>query len=197
MRLLLLLSVALLSACQPFWQTKPELTRDQRWQNHQQSVEAIDQWSFQGRSLIRQGQEGWNAGIRWTQEEDDFSIKLSGPFAQGGMLLAGDNSAVTLTLDDGESRTASSPEVLLEETLGWLLPVSALRDWVRGLPYAALKTDFIELNDEGHMTRLEQAGWEIEIKRYKPFAGTQMPDKVFIEHPDLSLRLVMHRWQKL
>lgn len=197
MKFLLPFFLLLLTACQPFWQTKPETTRDQRWQNHQQSVQAIENWSFQGRSLIRQGQEGWNAGLRWTQNADDFRIKLSGPFAQGGMLLAGDDEAVTLTLDDGESHTAATPEALLEETVGWLLPVSALRDWVRGLPHDGLKTDFIELNEDGQMTRLEQAGWQVEIKRYKPFAGTRMPDKVFIEHPDLSLRLVMNRWREL
>lgn len=197
MKLLLPLILVLLTGCQPFWQTKPEIPRDQRWENHQQSVRAIDNWSFQGRSLIRQGQEGWNAGIRWTQNDEDFNIKLSGPFAQGGMLLAGDNENVTLTLDDGESYTAETPEALLEETVGWLLPVSALRDWVRGLPYDELATDFIELNEDGQLTRLEQAGWQIEIKRYKPFAGIQMPDKVFIEHPDLSVRLVMDRWREL
>ena len=189
--LLLLLSI---TACTPIWQTKPTQTPEQRWQQRLTEQAALHDWSFHGRTAIVQGREGWNAGISWEEQGDQFRIKLSGPFAQGGVLLDGNPQTVTLTLDDGDTLTAATPEQLLAEAMGWLLPVSALRDWVRGIPYTELPIDNKQLDEQGRLIQLEQAGWEIEFLRYIPFENYSMPEKVFMKHPDLSVRLIISDW---
>jgi outer membrane lipoprotein LolB len=188
--------VLLLSACTPVWQTKPVQSPEQLWQQRQAEQAQLKTWSFKGRTAIVQGREGWNAGINWVERDEQFNIKLSGPFSQGGVELDGNPQAVTLTLDDGETMTADTPEKLLAEAMGWLLPVSALRDWVRGVPYDGVPVDSKTLDAEGRLTRLEQAGWQIEFLRYMPFSGMSMPEKVFMKHPDLSVRLVVSGWSR-
>jgi len=136
MRLVWLAALSLLlTACAPLWQAKTTESPEQKWQQQQQEIASLKDWRFRGRTAITQGREGWNAGITWQQQGDGFDIKLSGPFSQGGAELMGDAQQVTLTLDNGEQYSAQTPEQLLAKTLGWLLPVSALRDWVRGVPY--------------------------------------------------------------
>lgn len=186
-----------LTACTPFWQTKaPVSSPDALWQLRLQQQSELHDWAFVGRTAIVQGREGWNAGIVWEEQDQEFHIRLSGPFSQGGVALDGNTDQVTLTLDDGEQLSAPTAEQLLAEAMGWLLPVSALRDWVRGVPYAGVAVDKQELDEQGRLLRLEQAGWQIEFLRYMPFEHYSMPEKVFMKHPELSVRLIVSDWRR-
>jgi len=195
MRYLLSLTLmVMLAGCAPLWQSKQVQDPEQLWQQRLSQQAKLDAWAFKGRTAIIQGREGWNAGIQWQEQGQQFHIKLSGPFSQGGVELDGNAETVTLTLDDGEQLSAPTPEQLLAEAMGWLLPVSALRDWVRGLPYAEFPVDSKELDAQGRLAKLEQAGWQIEFLRYMPFQGSSMPEKVFMKHPDMSVRLIVSDW---
>ena len=186
--------ILMLTGCAPLWQSKPAGDPEQLWQQRQMQQADLNAWAFKGRTAIVQGREGWNAGIHWQERGQQFQIKLSGPFSQGGVALDGNAETVTLTLDDGETVSAATPEQLLAEAMGWLLPVSALRDWVRGVPYSKLPVDSKQLDAQGRLTKLEQAGWQIEFLRYMPFKGTSMPEKVFMKHPEMSIRLIVSDW---
>jgi outer membrane lipoprotein LolB len=193
LRTFLLILLFTISACKPIWY-KPPLSPDGMWQQRLPKLEIVKNWQFDGRTAITQGNEGWNAGIKWRQQQDDFLIKLTGPFAQGGSELAGDKQNVVLTTSGGERVEAVSPEALLKDNAGLQLPVSALRFWVRGLPYRVLNVDAIRLDPEGRITYLNQEGWKITIKSYIPFGDVFMPAKVFIRHDDLSIRLIISDW---
>jgi outer membrane lipoprotein LolB len=187
--------VVFLSACSALLEKPPETPAEERWQQRQLALQSITEWSFRGRTVITQDREGWNAGVNWTQQGDFFQIRLTGPFSQGGVDLQGDAQQVTLTMSDGEQYQAATPEQLLNEVIGLRLPVSALRDWVRGLPHQGLETDAQELDDQGRLVSLEQEGWQIAFMRYVPVAGQQLPDKVFIEHADLNVRIAVTSWR--
>lgn len=192
--LLSLILILMLAGCAPLWQSKQAQDPEQLWQQRLSQQAKLDAWAFKGRTAIIQGREGWNAGIQWQEQDQQFHIKLSGPFSQGGVELDGNPETVTMTLDDGETLSAATPEQLLAEAMGWLLPVSALRDWVRGVPYAQLPVDNKQLDAKGRLTKLEQAGWQIEFLRYMPFQGSSMPEKVFMKHPEMSVRLIVSDW---
>lgn len=194
-RLLIMLAALLMTACTPLWQTKPPASAEVMWENRQASLKQLDDWSFRGRTVIRQDEEGWNVGVDWWQRQDDFTIRLFGPFSQGAVELKGDSKLVTMTFSDGESYSAATPEQLLAEVMGWLLPVSALRDWVRGLPHATIKINEKSLDGKGRLSTLSQAGWEVEFVDYVPLDGNDVPAKIFIEHPQLSIRLVINDWK--
>lgn len=187
--------VVFLSACATLLDKPPLPLAEERWEQRQLALQAITDWSFRGRTVITQDREGWNAGVNWTQQGDTFQIRLTGPFSQGGVELQGDAQKVTLIMSDGEQFQAPTPEQLLSEVVGLRLPVSALRDWVRGLPHQALEVDEQQLDDQGRLVSLVQDGWQIAFMRYVPASGQQLPDKVFIEHADLNVRIVITSWR--
>src|SRR5690554_3593949 len=196
MRLFFVITVAMLmSACSPVWQAKPLQSAEVLWEARQTSLKQLDNWSFRGRTVIRQDKEGWNVGVTWQQTQADFAIRLFGPFSQGAVELKGDSQLVTMTFADGDSYSAATPEQLLAEVMGWLLPVSALRDWVRGLPHESIEIDEKKLDEKGRLIQLSQAGWQVEFVEYVPLDGNEVPAKLFIEHPQLSIRLVMNGWK--
>ena len=185
----------LVSACKPIWYKPPD-TPEALWQLRAQKLATLTNWAIKGRTAVTQGNEGWNAGISWSEQQDQYQIRLVGPFAQGGVMLTGDKQRVVLTMANGEQISSTSPETLLQEHMGVRMPVSALRDWVRGLPYQKQPVDVMELDAEGRITYLKQQDWEVEILRYVPFEQYYMPAKIFIKHPDLSLRLIIRDWER-
>jgi outer membrane lipoprotein LolB len=193
-RLTVLAISVLLVGCAPLIQQKQALNPEEQWQARQEQLIQLTDWKISGRTAITQEKEGWNAGLNWVQQGGQFEIKLLGPFSQGGVTLMGNNHAVSLTMDDGTVLTAATPESLIAEALGIYLPVSALRSWVRGIPYSELTVEQLMFNEKGQLTHLEQQGWNIDYKRYIPFQRYTMPAKVFIRHESLSLRLIISDW---
>jgi len=193
---IVLLILVSTSACVPIWQTKQTTTSPESlYQIRYQALSQLDRWIIKGRTVITQDKEGWNVGLYWQQDRGDYQIKLEGPFAQGGVTLEGSEEHVVLTLNNGDKLTAATPEALISQAVGWNLPVSALRDWVRGIPNRGQSFESVTYDDEGRITRLVQQGWEVEYLRYMPFKTYSMPSKIFIRHPELNLRLVIMSWR--
>tara|TARA_R110002049_G_scaffold287640_5_gene469797 strand:+ start:1190 stop:1789 length:600 start_codon:yes stop_codon:yes gene_type:complete len=198
MRLVAVIALLLTTtACAPLWQSRPASNPDLLWQQRHQALVQLDQWQLHGRTVITQGKEGWNAGLRWQENRGEYQIKIEGPFSQGGITLDGNDDQAILTMADGQKISAADPEVLIKAALGIQLPVSALRDWVRGIPYASLNINQLELDDEGQVTHLIQDGWDINFSKYVPFGIYTMPTKIFIKNQDLSLRLAVTRWKRI
>lgn len=186
----------LLAACSST-PVKPLAEAGILWQARQLQLAQIQQWQLNGRTVITQGKEAWNANLYWQQNQDQYHIKLLGPFSLGGVELTGNEHSATLTLDDGQQISAANAESLLAETFSWQLPVNALHDWVRGLPYAKASYQTLELDDYGRITLLTQQGWQIKFLRYTTAEGLSLPSKIFITHPDISLRIVISQWDEL
>jgi len=182
------------SACVPIWQTRTSDSPEALFAERAIDLNQLDQWKIKGRTVITQGREAWNVGLRWKEDRVLYQIKLEGPFSQGGVTLDGNQEQVVLTMMTGEKVASTNPEDLISEVVGWNLPVSALRDWVRGLPYGEQTIESVTYDDEGRITHLVQQGWKIEYMRYVPFKNYSMPSKIFIKHPDLSVRLVITSW---
>ena len=194
--LLFLVLTVMLVGCTPIWQTRPDTSPESLWQARQLALLQLNNWKIQGRTVVRHKQEAWNVGLRWQQNNDEFQISLLGPFAQGGVGLEGNDKHVTMTMDDGQKLHSTNAEELIAETLGMQLPINALRDWVRGIPYQQSKIDLVEYDDDGRIIHLVQQGWNIDFKRYVPFKQYSLPSKVFITQTDRSLRLVITSWKQ-
>lgn len=191
----LALASFLLNACSTLPTSTGPTTPDQAWQQRHVEMNKLTNWALRGRTAITQADEGVNAGITWQQNGDVYVIRLAGPFSQGGAVLTGNKHKVTLTVDNGDTYSAATPEQLLAESVGLQLPVSALREWVKGIPFSGLGVDNKTLDEQGRLKTLQQAGWEVEYLRYVPFENTTMPGKIFITHPGLNVRLIISDWR--
>ena len=104
------------------------------WQAHKAQVAALDGWQISGKVGIRAPRDSGSGTLFWLQRQDYFDIRLSGPLGRGAARLTGREGNVLLEVANQGRYEAESPEALLEEQLGWRLPVSHLFWWVRGLP---------------------------------------------------------------
>ena len=158
---------------------------------HRTRLVELDQWRLQARAAVRQGEEGGTVDLQWSQGPTTYSLDLSGPFGSGHLRLSGDDSGARLQRG-GEVLEAESAETLLEATLGWSVPVPALRRWVIGLPGGSV--DY-RIDEYGRLAQLRDGPWSVVYQQYRPVDGLELPARLVLERRDLSIRLAISDWQ--
>ena len=185
----------LLSACEITPEVVPVDDPQRVWSERQARLATIGQWTAVGKLGIQSSRDSWSAGMRWRQDRDSYSIRLSGPLGQGLMELRGVPGLVEMhTSDDGVYR-APSAEELMEVHAGWRVPLTGLRYWILGRPDPAAEIVVLELDPGGRLAELRQLGWTIRFERYGEFDNIALPTKLTLDNPQVRAKLVIRSWQ--
>ena len=188
--------IALLAGCAGF--SSRESLEGQgdstHWQAHKSRIAALDGWQITGKVGIRAPRDSGSGTLFWLQRQDYYDIRLAGPLGRGAARLTGRPGGVVLEVANQGRYEAPSPEALLEEQLGWRLPVSHLVWWVRGLP-APHSRSRVTLDRDSHLARLEQDGWQLQYLSYVEQSGYRLPERIKLQGKDLDITLVIKDWQ--
>lgn len=168
---------------------------DLAWSGRSVRLQEMQAWDFSGRISVSGPEGSWNARIQWTQQGDAYDIYFMTPFGQRIARLEGGQTGVVLQLPDKEPLRAATAEELLATTFGWSAPVQALRYWVLGAPRPR-QVAASRLDERGRLLRLEQDGWRIDYPQYTAVGGAMgdLPRRLTLEAPPLSIRLVVDSW---
>ncbi|WP_145141180.1 lipoprotein insertase outer membrane protein LolB [Pseudomonas duriflava] len=164
------------------------------WKVHKTRISALDGWQINGKVGIRTQNDSGSGTLFWLQRQDYFDIRLSGPLGRGAARLTGRSGDVTLEVANQGRFQADSPEALLEQQLGWRLPVSHLLWWVRGLPAPESRSQ-LTLDANSHLSQLVQDGWTVEYTRYAEQNGYPLPERIKLHGQDLDVTIVIKDWQ--
>lgn len=164
------------------------LSRPQR--NAQLS--AINSWAARGSIAIHTQQKGWNASFHWQQQSKNYNITLFGPLGTNRVQLSGSPQHVTLQTAN-KTVSAYTPEALLQQELGWNIPVSDLVYWLRGTPGPDTRSrQSYDMNN--HLVHLTQQGWNIVYLRYIAVNGIDLPNRLLLSNGPLQIRVVISQW---
>ena len=165
------------------------------WNDRAKNLADLHAWHIKGALGVRTPQESWTASVQWQQQDaTHYTVSLFGPLGTGAAKLTGAPQSVTLESGNGQTIHAKSPEELLTKQAGWVLPVSHLYYWVRGLPVPGIPAD--KTFDESHrLTLLKQQGWTIQYLRYTSVHQLDVPSKIFLDNAQLNVKLVINQWQ--
>jgi outer membrane lipoprotein LolB len=83
---------------------------------------------------------------------------------------------------------------MLEDNLGWSLPVSHLLWWVRGLPAPSSRSR-LQLDGDSRLARLEQDGWQVDYLSYGQHQGHWLPERFKLKGAGIEVTLVVKDWQ--
>lgn len=190
----LLLSLLLYGCASPMqvnftpqnYQTKP-------WQQRKTHLVKKKQWYMQGAVSIQVQNKTQMGSFTWQQQQDNYTIQLSGPLNIAGVQLRGNSQNVALWRG-GKWNYANTPETLMKQQLGWYLPISNLYYWVRGLPAPGIPAK--EQHDQfGHLSDLQQQGWQITYQAYQTRGNVDLPRKIYLNNQGLHAKLVIKQWQ--
>jgi outer membrane lipoprotein LolB len=184
----------LLSACAV---RGPVAERESRlvWQQRQVSLLALSDWGVDGRAAIDDGRSSAKVSLRWEQQEQQFDMRLMSFFGQQLARLQGDNGGVVILSQPGQpQQQADSAVLLMQQVLGWSLPLDGLRFWVVGVPVPGRAADW-GVDGQGQLEWLEQDGWRVEFAGYQAASGLTLPHKLSLYNGALRARLVLDHWR--
>ena len=166
------------------------------WQAEQQRRQQIKNWEIRGRLGVQTEVTGGNVDIIWKQSAQDYSIRLIAALGTGNYHIKGDDVAAVVHYPGGQVKTIYNTDDIFTSVLEIDLPVSAVKDWIRGLPARSMIIDDIQWNDQGLLHSVKQSGWNVEIKRYTG-GKLLLPHIIYLsrnDNDDLDIRLALKQW---
>jgi len=184
----------LITACS----TVPTVEIDQAelillYQARSDVLTAAEGWALKGRLAVNDGEEGGSGHLSWQQYGQASSMNFHGAFGRGAWQLNADEKGAVLEWADGEVHRADTVGELIEQWLGWTIPVSALAWWVRGLT-APGDWDLRQLNAQGNLEKLSQLGWNIEYGQYRDAGRVSMPVKLTARRQSYTVKFAIQDW---
>ena len=161
------------------------------WQQYQLKLNAMQTWSIYGLVGVVTPQRMSSAHFSWQQNHSMYHMSFSGPLGIGEVRLSNQGGIVRLIQSSGKVLSASNPEALMQNELGWSVPLSGLRFWIRGLPQPAAMTPSIQLNHYGVLQKLQQSGWQIHYSQYHMHDGVPLPYKIILQRPGLKVSMIL------
>jgi outer membrane lipoprotein LolB len=144
-------------------------------------------WSFDGRLALSDEKNSLSVSIAWKHQLDSDEIELTGPLAQGRVLVT--IYVDKVEVDDGDKKQTyyGVSDAILTAQLGVDIPFNALRYWVLGIndPQQA----YVELN-EGFM----QNAWQLQYKALQAVQGGWLPKRLSADKDKTKVKLVIDEW---
>jgi outer membrane lipoprotein LolB len=150
-------------------------------------------FAFNGRVAIKQGGKRENAGLRWVHRAAEDEILLLAPLGQTVARIHRDDGLATLDAS-GKHYEARDMESLMQQVLGWQLPLAGLKHWLYALPEPGSES-LIERDPNGQVSVLRQDGWEISYSRYAAPAIDALPLRLDLKREGVDVLLLIDEWE--
>jgi len=185
--------VMLLSACANLHvaQDQTQFT-DQSPKVRMVNLSAIQNWSISGAMSVTQRGKGHIFSFNWIEKGDSYTIKLSATLNLASLVILGQPGKVTLVKGDYMYH-AATPEALLATQADTQLPISDLKYWVRSIP-APNQRYLAQYDRYGHLIDLQQDGWHVTFSNFLTVGQVDVPQKIMMTSPDLTVRIVVKQW---
>jgi outer membrane lipoprotein LolB len=148
-------------------------------------------FSLVGRVAVRYGDEAANGRVTWRHGAATDDLLIASPLGQGIAEITRRDGVYTLVTARAERFSATDPERLTEQALGWALPLAGLPDWVQGRAQPGVGAE--PRYHGGRLAELRQLGWTIE---YSSYDERGQPTRMRLRRGDLDIRLAIDEWQR-
>jgi outer membrane lipoprotein LolB len=163
------------------------------------SVTAQTTRAYHGRFAVQyndQNGQQRNAygNFSWQETGDTVTLQLLNPLGQTLAIVTSSPSSATLELPNRQPQTATNVAELMQNTLGFALPVEGLRYWLQPspAPTSRARTTMDSSSENGRLKEIVQDGWTIDYLAYAdaPASGVKRLNLTRAE-PPLDIKLVL------
>lgn len=174
---------------------RPSSESGATWRAHSLALSRLRAWTMQGALVLRSAGDVSRVGMRWRQTRDAYLVRFTGPLGVGLFEVEGSEAGVEARFADGRRARAESPEALLDREVGWSVPLAGLRYWIVGAPALDGAVSTMELDGQGRLARLEQAGWTVIYERYGALDDLALPERIRFSSEAVEATVVVRRWK--
>ena len=164
------------------------------WSVRRPALQTLSRFGLNGRVAVAVANQGFNAGLRWTQTATVTHLALTGPLGAGGVEVTADGSDLSVVTSSGKRLGAAEAHAELEDKLGFEPPLTSLRYWVLGVPDPNAPAS-LRLDSQQRLTELTQDGWRIDYSAYMSVGAEWLPRLMTLRREDVRVRMVVDGWQ--
>ena len=153
---------------------------------------------FSVRYLKDGKEESAHGGFRWGQDNNNMRIVLMSPLGDTQALIDVTADSATLTSAGKVTRTADDVDALVQESLGWPMPVSGLRDWIQACMRDERGRRVPLIPENRELTTSD--GWHITYPVWTDDGhGGRRPRRIDLQRSErdrteVSVRLIIDEW---
>ena len=163
------------------------------YQNRVETLGEIHTWGLVGKLSLDDGDRGGSGRLQWNVKSDHSELDFHGAMGRGAWHLEIGPEGAVLTEANGDEQSAEGVNQLLQERMGWPIPVDALQWWARGLA-APGAIDEEKIDSEGLLISLEQFGWKVDFNRYDSVDDMALPIRLNARRDNYRVKLAISRW---
>jgi outer membrane lipoprotein LolB len=130
----------------------------------------------------------------WQENGDTVTLQLRNPLGSTMAIVTSSPSLATLELPNRQPVNAENVSDLMQNTLGFALPVEGLRYWLQpsAAPNSRAKTELDPDSNNGRPKQIKQDGWTIDYVAYAdaPATGVKRVN-LSRDEPPLQIKLVL------
>jgi len=139
--------------------------------------------------------EGVQGTFHWEERGGNVRLDLVSPLGQTLAVVTSTPSGATLDLPNQPPRNAPEVDSLMENALGFALPVAGLRDWLHGKPAPGTPANATR-DAQGRLATLAQNGWSVRyVDWQQPADQSTQPRRIDLDRAGdaspMSVRLVI------
>jgi len=155
--------------------------------------QAHENWQVIGRVGLSDGERGGSLDFLWRARGERHLIHLRTGSGGRQWRLVFDPDGAELVGSDIDALRGPRPDPLVEEAVGWPIPVEELRFWLRGLLPPGPATAWFD--DDGTIRSAESGAWTLDFTRFGEVDGVLMPTRMEARSGRYRVRLAMSDWR--
>jgi outer membrane lipoprotein LolB len=162
------------------------------------SVTAQTTRSYQGRFAVQYNDQNGTqrnayGNFSWQETGDTVTLQLRNPLGQTLAIVTSSPSSATLELPNRQPLTADNVSTLMQNALGFALPVEGLRYWLQPSPAPTSRAKTEKDPDQpSRLKQITQDGWTIDYLAYADAPATGVKRlNLSRSEPPLDIKLVL------
>lgn len=152
-------------------------------------------WTLNAKVLVKDinGKKD-SAIIQWEKDADTFKINAFNSFSQPLFTLYSSPKFARFDAANGKHAEAKSVDNLLQQNLGWSIPMNAVEAWLQGRLIGSESN--VKRNAEGQLESLTYQQFSVTLKKYRTFGHHIRPSDIALKSQPFSLRLVIKSYEQ-
>ena len=147
----------------------------------------LDEWNASGRFVVIYEKESINAKFIWKQETEEFELRILNSLGLRSIVFRGNNKGINSI--DG----AASDDIIANEDLLELIPLSEMRFWLTGNPNPMIEFSLYTKDSEN--ISFTQSGWNVKILENREIDSFYFPGKINISNSESSITILISDWK--
>ena len=147
----------------------------------------FDEWNASGRFVVIYEKESINAKFIWKQKTDEFELRILNSLGLRSIVFRGNNQGINSI--DG----AASDDIIANEDLLELIPLSEMRFWLTGNPNPMIEFSLYTKDSEN--ISFTQSGWNVKILENREIDSFYFPGKINISNSESSITILISDWK--